>query len=349
MLRIGKYRRSVAAAYTIDTGELEYFDPALRRLTMALRKALPKQPDVAVLDESWDGGKLLVRAASSDDAGTYFVYDRKSHELNELLALRPQMRTLTLGSVKAVRYPAADGTQVPAYLTLPPGAAPKNLRAIVMPHGGPSARDRGGFDWLAQYYVALGYAVLQPNYRGSSGYGEAWFRNNGFKSWRTAIGDINDGARWLVATGIAAKDQLAIVGWSYGGYAALQANVLDPGLYRAAVAVAPVADLEALREHARRFVNALQVDAFIGDGPHVREGSPARNAAAIKTPVLMFSGDRDLNVDVAQARTMDAALARAGKVHELKIYPGLDHQLDDSAARTDLLQRSAAFLAANVK
>lgn len=203
--------------------------------------------------------------------------------------------------------------------------------------------------YLAQYYVQLGYAVLQPNFRGSSGYGEAWYCNNGFKSWATAIGDVNDGARWLVAQGIADKARLAIVGWSYGGYAALQANILDPGLYKAVVAVAPVTDLEGLRSRAAKFTNYLQVDAFIGQGPHVAAGSPARHAAVFRAPVLMFSGDRDLNVDVSQARTMDAALAAAGKAHELKIYPGLDYQLDDSSARTDLLRRSAAFLAANVK
>ncbi len=349
VLRIGKYSRPVAVEYTVEGTEFAFFDPALLKFSRGLQKALPAHPEVVVLDESWDQQIKLVFASSSADPGTYYLYKEASHELNELVARQPELKPLTLATVKSIKYPAADGTMIPAYLTLPPGVPAKQLLAIIMPHGGPSDRDIGSYDWLVQYYVQLGYAVLQPNYRGSSGYGEAWYRNNGFKSWATAIGDVNDGARWLVAQGIANKDKLAIVGWSYGGYAALQANVLDPGLYKAAVAIAPVTDLEGLRSKALRFTNYNQVDAFIGHGPHVTAGSPARNAAAFRAPVLIFSGDRDLNVDVSQARTMDAALASAGKAHELKIYPGLDHQLDDSEARTDLLRRSAAFLAANVK
>lgn len=347
--RIGKYRRPVAVGYTIDNEQYEFLDPKLGKLSRLLSKALPKQPNIGVLDESWDGKKLLISAERSDNPGTYYLYDVASRELNELLPQRPQLKALTLGTVNAVQYPAADGTPIPAYLTLPPGVPAKGLRTIVMPHGGPSARDSGGFDWLAQYFVQLGYAVLQPNFRGSSGYGEAWYRNNGFKSWATAMGDINDGARWLVAQGIADGNKLAIVGWSYGGYAALQANVLDPKLYKAAIAVAPVTDLEGLRARAKNYVNYKLVDAFIGQGPHVTQGSPARNAARIEAPVLLFSGDLDLNVDVSQSRTMAAALKAAGKSSELIVYPGLDHGLGDSTARTDLLQRSAAFLAANVK
>ncbi|MEI9851159.1 MAG: alpha/beta fold hydrolase [Sphingomonas sp.] len=122
-----------------------------------------------------------------------------------------------------------------------------------MPHGGPGARDEWGFDWLAQFFAARGYAVLQPNFRGSAGYGEDWFLENGFKSWRTAIGDVNDGGRWLVGQGIAAPAKLAIVGWSYGGYAALQSAVLDPELFKAIVAIAPVTDLGALKEESRWF------------------------------------------------------------------------------------------------
>lgn len=347
--RIGKYRRPVGVDYTVDAEQRDYFDPALLKLTRSLSEALPNNPEVNILGESWDQTKRLVAAGGSATPGIFYLYDATSHELNELLAVRPQLKPLTLASVKPVRYPAADGTMIPAYLTLPPGVPTKALKTIIMPHGGPSSRDTGGFDWLAQYYVQLGYAVLQPNFRGSSGYGEAWYRNNGFKSWATAIGDVNDGARWLVKQGIADKDRLAIVGWSYGGYAALQANVLDPGLYKAVIAVAPVTDLAELRNRADRFIDFLEVYAFIGEGPHVIAGSPARHAAVFRAPVLMFSGDRDLNVDVSQARTMDSALASAGKAHELKIYPGLDHLLDDSAARTDMLRRSAAFLAANVK
>lgn len=349
VVRLGKYGRPVAVEYTVDAEEYEYFDPALLRLHRALSKALVGSPNVRVISESWDGSKRVVLASSDTHPGTYYLYDPATHELNELLPSRPLLAGIKLSESKPIKYPAADGTMIPAYLTLPLGKPAVGLKAIVMPHGGPSARDTGGFDWLAQYFVQLGYAVIQPNFRGSSGYGEAWYRNNGFKSWQTAIGDVNDSAKWLVAQHIADPTKLAIVGWSYGGYAALQANVLDPQLYKAIVAIAPVTDLAGMKRVGRRFSDSLLVDSFIGEGPHVTAGSPARNAAAIKAPVMLFSGDQDLNVDVSQARTMDSALATAGKVHEIHIYPGLDHQIEDSDARTDMLRRSAAFLDANLR
>ena len=195
------------------------------------------------------------------------------------------------------------------------------------------------------FFAMRGYAVLQPNFRGSAGYGDAWFEKNGFRSWRTAIGDINAGAHWLVRQGIADPARVAIFGWSYGGYAALQANVAEPQLYKAAVAVAPVTDLALFVQEAEHFSNYRLVKGFVGDGPHIAEGSPARNAARITVPVLIFHGNQDLNVDIAQSRRMVSMLKAGGHAPELIVYPGLDHQLADSAARTDMLRRSAKFLA----
>ena len=246
--------------------------------------------------------------------------------------------------MKAITFPAADGTMIPAYLTLPLGQSATNLPAIVMPHGGPGDRDEWGFDWLAQFFAARGYAVLQPNYRGSTGYGESWFKQNGFKSWRTAIGDVNDGGRWLVQQGIAAPKTLAIVGWSYGGYAALQSAVLDPTLFKAIVAIAPVTDLDTLRHEHDNYSDFALVDAFIGKGPHVSQGSPAQNAARITAPVLMFHGDMDQNVGIGESRLMASRLRGAGKSVDLVEFKNLDHQLDDSTARTSMLDRADTFL-----
>ena len=215
-----------------------------------------------------------------------------------------------------------------------------------MPHGGPSSRDELGFDWLAQFFAAQGYAVLQPNFRGSSGYGAAWYANNGFQSWPIAIGDINDGARWMAAQGTADPKRVAIFGWSYGGYAALQGAATEPGLYKAVVAVAPVTDLGMLKDRAKHYSDYTLVANFVGEGPFITTGSPARNAAKITVPVLMFHGDRDINVNIEQSQAMKAALKGAGKNVELIVYPGLDHQLDDNVARTDMLRRSAAFIGA---
>jgi dipeptidyl aminopeptidase/acylaminoacyl peptidase len=216
-----------------------------------------------------------------------------------------------------------------------------------MPHGGPSARDEWGFDWLAQYYAAAGYAVIQPNYRGSTGYGDDWYENNGFQSWKTAIGDVADAGRWLVSQGIADPSKLAIVGWSYGGYAALQSAVVEPSLFKAVVAIAPVTDLEMLKDEFRGWTNHALTSKFIGQGAHVREGSPAENASLITAPVMLFHGTHDRNVDVKQSQRMASRLKAAGKRVDLVTYADLDHSLPDSRVRADLLRRSDQFLKAS--
>ncbi|WP_448663172.1 alpha/beta hydrolase family protein [Sphingomonas sp. CJ20] len=348
LIRLGRQRRVVGVSYATDRRQAEFFDPQLRKLRVALGKALPAAPLVEFVDASADEGKLLLWAGSDTNPGTFYLYTKASRALEEVMPVRAALQGMTLATVKAVEFPAADGTRIPGYLTLPPGSDGKNLPAIVMPHGGPGARDEWGFDWLPQFFAARGYAVLQPNFRGSTGYGDAWFKKNGFQSWRTAIGDVNDGGRWLEREGIAAPGKLAVFGWSYGGYAALQSSALDPGLFKAIIAVAPVTDLETLRTEARGFVNFSLVDAYIGNGPHVREGSPARNAARIKAPVLLFHGDRDENVGVGESRMMADAIKDAGGKVEYVEFKQLDHQLDSVSARTTLLAKSDAFLRATL-
>lgn len=344
LVQIGRRNRVVGVSYATEKRQVEFFDPELKRLQASLSKAIPGLPLINFKDSSLDEGKLLLWAGSDVDPGRYFLFDKKTRQLAETLLVRPQLEKVTLSPVKPVSYKTKDGAVVPGYLTVPAGSTGKHLPTIVMPHGGPGARDEWGFDWLAQYFAAQGFAVLQPNFRGSAGYGDAWYQKNGFQSWRTAIGDVNEGARWLISEGIADPAKLAIFGWSYGGYAALQAAAIEPDLYKASVAVAPVTDLEALRSDARNYTNFLAVSDFIGTGPHIREGSPAQNAAAIKVPVLLFHGDKDINVSVRQSRLMADRLRDAGKKHELVVYPKLDHYLQDSAARTDMLRKSDVFL-----
>jgi dipeptidyl aminopeptidase/acylaminoacyl peptidase len=349
LVRIGRRERVVGATFATDRRQAVYFDPELKALGAALSKALPGLPLVNFIDSNIDETRLLIWAGSDTDPGRYYLYDKPGKQLSEIMLSRPELEGAALAAVKPVTYKAGDGAEVPAYLTLPAGSAGRNLPAIVMPHGGPSARDEWGFDWLAQFYAARGFAVFQPNYRGSSGYGDEWFQQNGFQSWRAAIGDINDAGRWLIAQGIADPSKLAIVGWSYGGYAALQSNAVDPGLFKAVVAIAPVTDLAMLKTDHEGWSDFRVVSEMIGSGPHVEEGSPARNARRIQAPVLLFHGERDFNVRIGQSRTMLDRLKDAGKSADLIVYPRLDHYLDDSTARADMLRRSDAFLRTALK
>jgi dipeptidyl aminopeptidase/acylaminoacyl peptidase len=216
---------------------------------------------------------------------------------------------------------------------------------VVLPHGGPSARDEWGFDWLPQFLAARGYAVIQPNYRGSSGFGDGWQNGNGFRNWRTAIGDIADSARYLAKQGIADPNRIAILGWSYGGYAALQAAAVEPSLFKAVVAIAPVTDLGMLKGDFADYSSDRITREFIGSGVHIEEGSPLRQARRVQAPVLLVHGDKDLNVKVDHSRRMDAALRGAGRKSELIEFAGLDHQLEDSDARALMLTRIGTLLA----
>jgi len=344
-VRFGYRERVVGVHYADDYHHIEYTDPALKALMGALAKAIPGNLAVSPVDASLNERKLLLFAGSDRDPGVYYLFDRDARKLETFLVVRSALEGVTLAEMRPVEYAARDGVKIPGYLTLPPGReTAKGLPAIVLPHGGPEARDVWGFDWLAQFYAHQGYAVLQPNFRGSAGYGEAWFQKNGFQSWRTAIDDVIDGAKWLASSGTADPKRIAVVGWSYGGYAALQAAITDPEIFRAVVAIAPVTDLEMLKETHRRWSDYYVIGDFIGTGPHVRDGSPAFNAARLHVPVLMFHGDEDRNVPIEQGRRMEEALHGSAISHELVVYPGLDHQLRDSAARTDLLRRSDEFL-----
>lgn len=344
VIRIGRSRRVVGVSYATEQRHAEYFNPSIRRIHQGLQRALPDRSNIWIIDASLNEDRLLVFASSDRHAGTYYLYDRPKRQLSALLTERSDLSRILLAEVRAVSIPGAGGISIPAYLTLPPGAPASGLPAIVLPHGGPSARDEWGFDWLAQFYAAQGYAVLQPNFRGSSGYGDAWLRGQGFLQWQTAVGDINDAGRWLIDQGIADADRMAIVGWSYGGYAALQSGVVAPDLFKAIVAIAPVTDLPELVNSSRDFVNHHSIREMVGTGSNARDASPAPRAETIRAPVLLFHGTEDGNVDVRHSRMMDRALDRTNVRHELVIYEGLDHQLNDSDKRIDLLGRSDSFI-----
>jgi dipeptidyl aminopeptidase/acylaminoacyl peptidase len=349
VIRVGRAGRVIGARYVTERRMVEFFDPDYREIYATLERALPQSPLIDFISASANEQLVVVRASSDVDPGSWYVFDRTKKSLDMITKSRPTLEGKTLSPVKAITFPAADGTRIPGYLTLPPGITEaKGLPAIVMPHGGPGSRYEWGFDWLAQYFAQRGFVVLQPNFRGSAGYGDAWFLDNGFRSWKISVGDVCDGGRWLIAQSMANPQKLAAFGWSYGGYAALQANVLDANLFKAVIAVAPVTDLGLLKNQASEHANTFLVADMIGNGPHVREGSPADNAGIFKAPVLMFHGTSDFNVEIEQSRRMDRALRRAGKSSQFVVYPELRHDLFDAAARADMLRKSEAFLRANL-
>jgi dipeptidyl aminopeptidase/acylaminoacyl peptidase len=339
---IGRSRRVIGAAYQEEKPHVFYTDPSIAGMVRSLEKALPGSPVIQILDVTDDQNIFLILASSDVEPGSYYVFDRPAKKLAKVLLSHPKLEGLRLAEQKPVQYRAADGTMIPAYLTLPLNSAGKNLPTIVMPHGGPSARDEWGFDWWVQYYASRGYAVLQPNYRGSDGYGEKWLEKNGLQSWRKAMGDIVDAGKWLVSSGLADPAKLAIVGWSYGGYAALQTPVVDANLFKAIVAIAPVTDFMMLREEYRLYTNFFIQRDFIGSD--LKDGSPAQNVAAIKAPVMIFHGTEDQNVGYAQSKFIADRLKGAGKPVSLITYDRLGHQLESSEARADMLSKSDAFL-----
>ena len=348
VIRLGHGQRVIGYSYVDDRRRTVYFDNEIKSLAAALGQALPQFPEISFVNASADGSKLLMFAYGDSDPGSFYLFDKTTKHLDELAPVRVPLISRQLASVRAITYPAADGVSIPAYLTLPPGSTGKDLPAIVLPHGGPAARDEGSFDWLSQFLVARGYAVIQPNFRGSAGYGEDWLAKNGYQGWRTSIGDITAAAKYLVSQGIADPKRLAIVGWSYGGYAALLSAAEQPALYKSVVAIAPVTDLNLLKSESNDFTDSALVKSFVGSGPDTIQGSPLRRASEIKAPVLLFHGDLDGNVNIAHSDKMLAALKSAGDQAELVRFPGLDHQLDDSDARTQMLTKIGTFLESSI-
>jgi dipeptidyl aminopeptidase/acylaminoacyl peptidase len=345
LIRMGRGDRVVGATYSTDVSHSEFFSDDVSQMMIALHKALPQQPLVDLVDTSADNSKVIVFAGSDVDPGNYYILDQKAHSLHKFLGTRAHLEGVKLAHVRTMSYPSGDGSSIPGYLTLPPGVDnPHGLPAIVMPHGGPYARDEWGFDWLAQFYAARGFVVLQPNFRGSAGYGDEWFEKNGFKAWDIAVGDVVAAGRWLVKEGIADPSKLAIVGWSYGGYAALQSVAIDQNLFKAIVAIAPVTDLAALKEEHRWWSDYALLSSYIGDGPHMVAGSPIKQSAKFTQPVLFFHGTNDINVSVEESKRMDSTLKSLGANSQLVVFEDHDHQLDDSAVRADMLRQSDVFL-----
>lgn len=343
VIELGPGQPVVGYRYTDDRTHSVYTDATIESLASKLAKALPQMPSMNFVASSRSGNKLLIHAGSDVDPGVFYVLDRATNRMDPVLNSSDLIDGSGLAPMKSVTVRTADGKSIPAYVTMRADLGPGPHPAIVMPHGGPASRDVWGFDWLCQFLAARGYVVIQPNFHGSSGYGKDFLGENAFHQWRKVISDIRDSADWLVKEGLADPKRFAIVGWSYGGYAALQSAAMDPR-YKAVVAIAPVTDLKQLRRDARGFREQTLEEIEIGKGDQLDEGSPVNHGADIHAPALLVHGTLDGNVAYDHSKRMLAVLHRAGDPAELLTFDGLDHQLDDSDARITMLSRIGQFL-----
>ena len=345
--------RMIGGVRVDDATHYLFFDPALEQRWRSVLAAFPGE-SVEFVSCSADFTRIVVRAEGAKDGYRYLLVDLAAHQA---MPIGEVYRGVTQPfEVRRITYAAADGLSIPAYLTLPRGRPAQGLALIVLPHGGPAARDTAEFDWWSQALADQGYAVLRPNYRGSS-LGRA-FLSAGFGEWgRKMQTDLSDGVRYLVKEGIADPRRVCIVGASYGGYAALAGVTLDPGVYRCAVAVAGISDLRRMLDWQaqgrgagdRRAVRYW--DRFWGasgrDDPVLERLSPDKHAQAVDVPVLLIHGRDDTVVPFEQSELMYKALRRAKRDVEFVVLRHEDHWLSRSDTRLQMLESSIKFLRAN--
>ncbi len=336
----------VGFSYETERPQIEFIDPTARTIDHVMSQAVPDTVHV-LLDASRDGRKIVVSSYSDVQPPLYHLLDLDTQKVILIGAQNSQLLPQQLAHQHPIVITAADGLKIPGYLTLPL-QAPRGARlpTIVLPHGGPYARDSWGYDPLVQLLANRGYAVLQVNFRGSKGFGLGWLAA-GWQAWGTVMHeDITSGAQWLIAQGIADPQRMCIVGWSYGGYAALIGAEREPNLYRCAVSIAGVSDLTHMANDDAAFYRGRE-RALLATGKDpvtLQEQSPLRHAARIKVPVLLVHGELDSTVLVGHSLDMAAALARAGVPHELLVIKGGGHDLGSPEMRLTLYDRLTAFL-----
>jgi dipeptidyl aminopeptidase/acylaminoacyl peptidase len=330
-----------------DHPQTELFDPTLEARVRGAAKAFPGQ-SVSFVAFDHDATHLIVFTSGSGDPGTYWAVDIAAGAAKSFGFPYPSLQPTDVGPIRMVDWKAADGLALRGVLSLPPNAPAKLLPLVVMPHGGPEARDYPTFDWWAQAFASQGYAVFQPNFRGSDGYGVA-FRDAGFgELGRKMQTDISDGVAALVREGVVDPKRVCIVGGSYGGYAALAGVLLQQGLYRCAVAVAGISDLDTMSNYIhdqdgdRPGAGMRSWRAYIGE--HADEVSPIRFAKRADAPILLIHGADDTVVPLSQSQAMAAALKAAGKPVELLVLPNEDHWLSREDSRTMMLKSAVAFV-----
>lgn len=319
--RLGAITKGLRAALGVTTVPVQWTDTATGEKS---RYSTADGADVTVNSWSDDFKYVVVVKSGPSQPPEYFLLTDGT-KLTPLGASRPWMNTAALGDTRMVQYPARDGLIIPAFLTTPKASiyGPGPYPTIIVPHGGPWARDFMGWDgpgWV-QYFAARGYAVMQPQYRGSDGWGQKLWRSGDAEWGQKMQDDKDDGVKWLIAQGIAAPDRVAIHGYSYGGYAAMAASVRPHGLYQCAVAGAGVASIDRFREivNQSRILRELQ-------RPTIQGLSPVDHGADVSIPVFLYHGDRDVTVPISESERFVGALKAAGKPYKYMPIKDMGHQ-----------------------
>ncbi|MBS0377953.1 MAG: S9 family peptidase [Proteobacteria bacterium] len=336
------------------TNTIHWLDPLAQQRFDRVQRAFPGKT-VGIYNWTADGQRVLARVDSASTPPVYYLVDFATHRADIVAEEYPRLSGVTLGEFRELTYKARDGTDIPAYLTLPPRKGDEPVPMVVLPHGGPQARDFPDFDWLVQFLASRGYAVLQPQFRGSTGFGEG-FEKAGFRQWGGLMqDDVTDGVRAMIDQKIADPHHVAIVGMSYGGYAALAGAAFTPELYSCAVSINGVSDLpRLLDEKAPSMIGSMRIYSNIQDVMEERIGkrtdsklsarSPVNAAANFRAPVLILYGSGDGVVANDQSERMAKALTAANKPVTIVKLPDEDHWLSRSDTRLQMLTEIERFL-----
>jgi dipeptidyl aminopeptidase/acylaminoacyl peptidase len=324
---------------------LHWIDPTIAAHQEGIDKASPNSVG-RIESLSADQKKLIARFSTPDNPGLLYYLDTETGTFVRLAAINEALEGQRLSSSKLIRYKARDGLEIEGVLTMPRGRNEENLPFIVLPHGGPWEHDSLTYDYRVQFLAERGYAVLQPNFRGSTGYGMAFEKAGQGQMGLAMQDDVTDAVQWAVAEGIADPKRVCIVGGSYGGYAAMWGIAKDPDLYRCAISINGVSSLRQEVNDFGRFLHARlyrsQWEKMTSDFAAV---SPINAVSRIKTPLLLIHGRKDVTVDPGQSERMHSAMMRAGKEVEFVSVPLADHHFTREADRLTMLTAIENFLA----
>jgi dipeptidyl aminopeptidase/acylaminoacyl peptidase len=340
----------VGAVWMEERLQYEWFAEPFAGIHRQLQEMLPDS-DIQIADWSLDRQRFIVQVNGGQASTDYYLLDRSTGEMSFLQTQYPEIAPGDIHPVSIVEYQARDGLDLWGYLTTPRGRELESLPMILLPHGGPQARDTYRFDHWSQFLAEMGYAVFQPQFRGGEGMGRN-FIMAGHGEWgRLMQSDLTDAVQHLADVGVADPDRVCIFGWSYGGYAALAGYALTPEVYRCVIAGAPVSDILEMMEYEEDTGGGAAVNywtEYIGDWRTQRDLmisiSPARNVVRSDLPLMLIHGEEDLIVPIEQAEIMADRMREAGNPVDFVRIPGDGHNLLFKRTRAITLESLQRFL-----